>query len=259
METVYISNHIKFYLLWPLSIVLFILVILSFYFRPFDVQRLSKPDAELEEDLDGQFKLGRTSCLGAGMTALYIFLRYSDPDSDIFIVVYIFLIMHMAMFVIYIFFRNFHEESLTNMAYFQMAFMTAFCVIYASYSAAHVNTRDGSLFYECKSEVQFTGTPKATEGEGEAPAPLPPDHVRKTNVDYCQQVNHSVIYSDLQDGYLSVNILSVQEVGRTVSVHAFMMMVFGIIWFIYDIFWVRQLSLVWRGSKLVVAETAPAG
>jgi hypothetical protein len=256
VESKVLTNGHKMMITFPIYIFVVILVLLSFYFKPFDDHDFDERKSEIEADIDTQFKLARTTGLIIGIASLYMLAVRRDTIDGLYIILWIITLIHCFVYITYIMFRNIKEESHTNRAYFQLSFITSLLLFLAIFNGSNIIPHANSYLYgSCLLNVTFDGIPHS---EGPPPVPgsdiTPPALPRqKETINLCS-TDENKITKTLSASFYYVHLVFVSEPAPEVSLYFLNTIFFIALWAIYIIFWLVQITRIWNRSTLIISD-----
>lgn len=124
---------------------------------------------KFENDLDSVFKFSRAFGLAAGVVMMYVYFVNNRPWNVFTIFGYTIILVHMTTFLIYMIFRHFRGEEISNANLFQIAFITVTLLCGATYSALKVDVDSNIVepFYYCvKTRINIAGMPAGEYTKG---------------------------------------------------------------------------------------------
>src|SRR4051794_38688052 len=148
----------KLLILIPIYIILFVLAFLAFRFKPFEERDVTQERmAELEVDIDTQFKLARIAGLVTCIGCLYLIAARRDEVDIYYVFDYVIVLVHCFVYLIYTMFRNIKEESFTNLSYFQLSFLTSLFLFLFTFSGARLPPSSRDFWWDqCRMHLVYT-------------------------------------------------------------------------------------------------------
>jgi len=99
-ESKVLTNPHKMMITFPIYIFIIILLVLAFYFKPFEDHDFDEKKSEIESDIDTQFKLARTTGLIIGIGSLYMLAIRRDTIDGLYVLLWITTLVHCFVYII---------------------------------------------------------------------------------------------------------------------------------------------------------------
>lgn len=209
----------------PIYACLFVLFVLSFYYRTSQSSTISP------EEISDQFKFSRSLGVSVAVVLLYyVSIQDQNIDPLAWSILYVCIIFYFSTFMLYMIFRNIREENPSNIAIFQVAFMTAGFLIGGTLVGAKVNLSDQDLLYDCHYKVNFNY--------------IDSDSVEQSfGADY-DDCNGNQRLESAHSEYGQISNYTASYPQKRLSVKLVTAAYLLVLWFFYQIFWVRRLMSI---------------
>lgn len=255
------GRDVFFLVFIPIGGIFTALSILCFYFKPRKSGNETDKETAIKE-MDEEFKFSRTVCLSIGiMVFTYLIYKVLDqpfislplpfpsqhshvdiPRGLFFWISYGACLLHLIIFLCYVFLRNLQEEAIINLSLFQITFFTVASLLGLVFSGATVQDQENA-FYSCNNMVTYTVNGNSTTGGSFSGCS---DEVKKQNFEEVQKSVNGGVGGAGGFTFTTLTYLDSQKV---------------LFWFFlihlaaFEVFWVRRLKSVVRFKfDLVVLE-----
>lgn len=246
------------FVIFPIFVFIFVLAVLAFYFKPFDQHQVDENENSIKLDVDMQFKLARTTGLVVGTSCLFLLSKQRENIDWLFLYIWVLIMAHCSVYLVYIVFRNINEETIANRSFFQISFLTALFLFLITFTGARVREVEGSYLYSsCVLDVLWSGADKGSLvnkaaqrqatikcADGAAPAQ---NNIVAENVKSTLGKMYAIPNFD------QISIRGISEPRYEISLTGITMIYFNILWLVYILFWVVQLKKIWRTSPIVLS------
>ena len=232
----------KLLILVPIYVIISVIAILTFRFKPFEEKDVTPERmVELEIDIDTQFKLARIAGLVTGIACLYLVTVRRDEIDIYYILSYLMILIHCVVYLIYTMFRNIKEESFNNKSYFQLSFMTSLFLFLFTFSSARLPPSSRGFWWDqCGMHLVYTA-----QSEG-------PQLDATIVLSRClsNEIPRKLGINDIS----SFNIITLEITERRISAYLVTSIVMLSLWVVYIIFWTAKIVSIWRRSSFVVSD-----
>ncbi len=222
------------YIFFPLALVYASLIVLSLNFRAFEAGS-SEHDYDEIKEIDDQFKFSRAACLSVGVVALVILYTrrhiFFEDNDLIFWAAYMLCVLHIAIFLVYLVFKNIREDDVGNISVFQIGLFTAVTLFGVVFLASQ-DRGGGSALSSCSRSISYLHNEDGVESKKNSNTTCSDAY----DGDYIQ-----LIISLKSSG--NTNIISEQKNFQLSSVKFLFWYLFIIAVFL-ELFWIRRLKRI---------------
>ncbi len=236
----------------PIYLVIACTVVLSFLYRPPEIGKLGPSASGLSDagqdiseettiEMDHQLKFSRSFCLICGIASLYILFK-SDSRAiiELFIILYLAIVFHIALFMGYLLFRSLREESINKFAVFQIGFITGISLLGTSLSYDQIKKDDHSVLINCSQRYLLDTDNNENIEKFESEGLWPVDF---ENLDFPRTEAFDNNCATQDTMYFSDYVYKIDPEGltRKFDWKASNTVIFAIAWFAFVSFWVLRL------------------
>lgn len=148
----YQGNLYDFLYRAPIYGTLLFILYMSFRFVPEELEIIKNEKdaekiAEIQREMDAQYKFSRSIIICASLIAIFSVFSSGQFGHFLHFAFYTSVIINIALFYLYMFFRNIKEENPFKYAIFQISFMMSTFIIASSFILAMVDIFDQRLFF----------------------------------------------------------------------------------------------------------------